>query len=309
MSTRRLPRSGNVPLAILLPLMLAAACAATPVSAQTEAAEPRAGESHRPAVLVELFTSQGCSSCPPADDLVEHWLQNEEFGDDVIFLSFHVDYWDSLGWPDPYASTANTQRQYAYAEAMGEKGVYTPQLVVNGHAHLAGTRARTARDVIRAAVRAQRRTPTQIELMQVETKRDGRNSVVNVTVKGARKGALIQAAFAENRRENRVPRGENAGRTLRSAAVVRAVSAPVLPARRGPTQLNLKLPEDVQAADWQAGQIVVWAQAQGNMRVFGAVKGPTLAPESSSQPLSAAHNPPPTHATKTSSRPEKPKQP
>ena len=86
-------------------------------------------------VVVELFTSQGCSSCPPAED----WLASIAGRDDVIALALHVDYWDYLGWADPFANPAFTKRQKAYARHMGEKMIYTPQVIVNGGARLEGS--------------------------------------------------------------------------------------------------------------------------------------------------------------------------
>ena len=87
--------------------------------------------------VVELFTSQGCSSCPPADELLAE--VQEQYGDDVITLSYHVDYWDYIGWKDPFASQAITQKQYAYATAFRSRQVYTPQAVINGNSHFTGS--------------------------------------------------------------------------------------------------------------------------------------------------------------------------
>lgn len=84
--------------------------------------------------VVELFTSQGCASCPPADETLRKMIQNG----DVLGLSYHVDYWNYLGWADSLASKENTERQYGYARALGRNGVYTPQAVVNGRDHVKG---------------------------------------------------------------------------------------------------------------------------------------------------------------------------
>ena len=87
--------------------------------------------------LVELFTSQGCSSCPPADKLLGELVKRK----DVIALTFPVDYWDYLGWKDTLASPANSKRQRAYAKMRGDRQVYTPQMVINGHTHVIGNRS------------------------------------------------------------------------------------------------------------------------------------------------------------------------
>ncbi len=89
-----------------------------------------------PKAVVEVFTSQGCHSCPPADKIVEKFSQEG----DVLAISVHVDYWDYLGWKDIFASKENTLRQYGYARSMGESQVYTPQAVINGRDHVVGSR-------------------------------------------------------------------------------------------------------------------------------------------------------------------------
>ena len=94
----------------------------------------RAGDIETPAGVVELFTSQGCSSCPPADKALETLAREGK----VVALAYHVDYWNYLGWADTMASKENTERQYAYARMFGRSGVYTPQAVINGRDHRNG---------------------------------------------------------------------------------------------------------------------------------------------------------------------------
>lgn len=94
-----------------------------------------AGDIASPKGVVELFTSQGCASCPPADSALKQLVDQG----DVVALSYHVDYWNYLGWTDTLASKENTERQYGYAHSMGRSGVYTPQAIINGRAHVKGT--------------------------------------------------------------------------------------------------------------------------------------------------------------------------
>jgi hypothetical protein len=94
-----------------------------------------AGEAKTPKGVVELFTSQGCSSCPPADTALAQLVKQG----DMVVLSYHVDYWNYLGWTDTLSSKENTERQYGYAKTMGRSGVYTPQAIINGREHVKGT--------------------------------------------------------------------------------------------------------------------------------------------------------------------------
>ena len=103
------------------------------VAAGLFAAAAAWADSSKP-VGVELFTSQGCSSCPPADRILGHLADRE----DVIALGFHVNYWDRLGWPDPFATEAGTERQYAYSPVLGRRNVYTPQMVIDGRYDVVG---------------------------------------------------------------------------------------------------------------------------------------------------------------------------
>jgi len=108
--------------------------ALTAAAALLAAGAAHAGDTARPRAVVELFTSQGCTSCPPADKV---FIGLAESGD-VVALSYHVDYWDYLGWRDTLASEANTARQHAYGRSFGTRSVYTPQAVVNGRVHMSG---------------------------------------------------------------------------------------------------------------------------------------------------------------------------
>lgn len=108
--------------------------------------------------VAELFTSQGCSSCPPADAVAGRLRANPA----VVVLSFHVNYWDGLGWKDPFASQASTDRQHAYARSLGERSVFTPQLIVNGTQSLVGSRESEVQRAIAAAGKAA--LPVQVKL-------------------------------------------------------------------------------------------------------------------------------------------------
>src|SRR5678816_1982458 len=126
-----------------LPLLSLFACAAEANPSPTPA-NPNDGP-----VVLELFTSQGCSSCPPADRLLSSFIKEGEVaGRQVVALSFHVDYWNDLGWADPFSLPAWTERQRQYAEALGDNRVYTPELVVAGQTGFVGSNGGQIRQAI-----------------------------------------------------------------------------------------------------------------------------------------------------------------
>jgi hypothetical protein len=167
-------------------------------------------------VLVELFSSEGCSSCPPADATLRDMDEAQPITNvHVIALEFHVDYWNYLGWKDPFSSAEFSARQRDYGKIMKRAGVYTPQAVVDGQVEMVGSdKARLAEAVANAA-------KTQHVLVQL--KREG--ETVSITVPGKTNVAYrVVAAQVERGLRTDVPRGENAGKTLQHAPVVRELA-------------------------------------------------------------------------------------
>lgn len=160
----------------------------------------------RPKAVVELFTSQGCSSCPPADAILKR-LADEG---DVVALAYHIDYWDYLGWKDTLASSENTERQRAYAKALGARSVYTPQTIVNGRQHMNGASARK----VDAAIERMAEGDDALSV-DVSARREG-DSVVIVTGDSSSGYAKAHILLVVCRPATSVEirRGENAGRTL-----------------------------------------------------------------------------------------------
>jgi hypothetical protein len=232
----------------------------------------------RRAVLVELYTSQGCSSCPPADAFVRALPALGLGLDKVIPLTFHVDYWDRLGWRDPFASAAFTKRQEWYAAsgklrspdgAAGLDGLYTPQMIVSGGVHFSGQRRDVAaREMARAGAR-----PPPFDLA---VKAAVRGSAVELTVQIPEPGGVrrdqdwrLVAALAAKRARTAVARGENAGETLEEASVVRALSDRVsVPEGNGAVRVQLVKPADLA---WADVDVVVFAQSEAT-REIGAVR-------------------------------------
>jgi hypothetical protein len=169
-----------------------------------------AGE--RPTV-VELFTSEGCSSCPPADALLAELAGRP----DVLALSFHVDYWDRLGWKDPFSSPDATRRQHGYADLLGLATVYTPQMVVDGRWQAVGSDRREVEQALGSARRNRDGVPIAIAVdhgrAQITLGSGGGDGVA---------GALLLICF-DRRHVTAVSRGENGGRTLSHVDVVRSI--------------------------------------------------------------------------------------
>jgi len=171
-------------------------------------------------VLVELFTSEGCSSCPPADALLSEIIDRSPIaGVHVIGLSEHVDYWNQLGWRDPFSDalfTARQQKYAAHATGAAVDNVYTPQIVVDGETALVGSDASAARAAIAAAAR-RRKAPVRLQWTS------GAPLTLDVVIEGspADAGSRLLVAVAEDDVRVSVPRGENAGHTLAHSGVTR----------------------------------------------------------------------------------------
>lgn len=169
-----------------------------------------------PPVVVELYTSQGCSSCPPADA----YLQELAKQDGVLALSMHVDYWNGLGWPDPFSSTVVTDRQRAYRAALDGRYVYTPQMVIGGRTHAVGSHRLEVATAI-AEVRRQMKGAPSLAVSHGADKQ----VTVRIGAGQASEPATLWLVAFDDRHTTAVPRGENAGRTLTYVNVVRDLRA------------------------------------------------------------------------------------
>jgi hypothetical protein len=174
-------------------------------------------------VLLELFTSEGCSSCPPADRLLEVLDEKQPVaGADLIVLSEHVDYWNHLGWSDPFSSAQFSARQEQYNRSAPD-GVYTPQLVVDGRFRFVGSDQREASSAIQQAIRE-----PKIPIAISNVARDGQGVRAHIELPAAdqtfrNRRAVLYVAIADNRAESHVARGENAGHALAHVAVTRVL--------------------------------------------------------------------------------------
>lgn len=204
-------------------------------------------------VVVELFTSQGCSSCPPADKLMHDLAAR----DDVIALALHVDYWDYIGWKDQYADPANTRRQHAYAHEGGRKMVYTPQMIVNGQRDIVGTRSMELADLI--AEERDRPLPATLKAT-----RTGGTLRVEATGTGPVEPCDVYLVRYDPERSIAITRGENAGRTLSYYNVVDNWQVIGRWDGRGPLRIDTQLTGDLPS--------VVLLQRPGPGRIMAAAR-------------------------------------
>lgn len=194
---------------------------------RTVSAEPRptAYATTRTPVLVELFTSEGCSDCPPADALLEKLDRSQPVPDtQLVVLSEHVDYWNDIGWKDPYSSHEFSIRQGDYAHRFRLDSAYTPQMVVDGDVQFVGSDERRAIQAIEGAAKVEK-VPVALSSVRLEG-----NMVVAHVESGAlpsstdSKSASVLIALADDYDQSNVRGGENAGRTLTHVAVVRSLT-------------------------------------------------------------------------------------
>ena len=214
----------------------------------------------KPFALVELFTSEGCSSCPPADRLLAQLAaEARDSGEPVYTLSFHVDYWNYLGWADPYSDPAFSARQRAYSQALRDR-VYTPQMIVNGRRSFVGSdEARARRDLAEALKR-----PASITLNAGVSPVTAEGVLlVSYAAPDLPADAVVHLAVVERGLSQNVTRGENTGRTLGHDNVVRVFETVEAPFGK----VNLELPA---ALDLANASLVAFAQDVKSMAVLGA---------------------------------------
>lgn len=240
------------------------ACAQSP-----EAGAPSASTTESHPVLVELFTSEGCSSCPPADALLEKMDDQPIPGTQLIVLSEHVTYWDHDGWKDPNSSSALTDRQSFYEDALGLKTPYTPQIIVDGTSLLSIGDARQVQNIFEKA-KAAAKVSIRIDDVTVDA---GNPSVLlaRISAEGNsdHRSADVYVAVALNRVESQVLRGENGGRHLVHVAVVEQLTK-IGKLQKGKSferevQLKLKPGEDPKNL-----RIIAFVQESGPGKVIGA---------------------------------------
>jgi hypothetical protein len=226
---------------------------------------PAGAGAGEPKAVLELFTSQGCSSCPAADKLLAGYAKR----DDVIALSFSVDIWDYLGWPDTLASHDNTERQRDYARKFGDSQVYTPQMIVNGASHIVGSQGpKIDKAIVDSELAGGLPVPVSITMS---------DDAVNIEVAAANaawpmRGTLWLVLFDKSRTVT-IDRGENKGRTITYSNVVRKMQR--LQMWKG-KPISISLP---QAELYESGAdgCAVLLQTEAEGRLPGTILGAAMA--------------------------------
>ncbi|MEQ9426057.1 MAG: DUF1223 domain-containing protein [Cyclobacteriaceae bacterium] len=218
--------------------------------------------------VVELFTSQGCSSCPRADQNLSELIKtSEKNGDNVMALSFHVDYWDRLGWKDPYSSAQFTERQKKYASTLRSSNIYTPQMIVNGKVEFVGSQQSKLETEVKKALN--HAPETALKLVETELKQGNLRVKYEVVGKVGTK-LKLNLAIVQKDIETAVPKGENRGRTLRHDNVVRAFqSIPINKA--GLISLSIEVLEGI---DFTNSSLIGYVQEGSHESVIAANNAP-----------------------------------
>jgi hypothetical protein len=214
------------------------------------------------AVVVELFTSEGCSSCPAAEEVFGELLK--EYGEKklpVFFLAYHVDYWNYLGWNDRFSSMEFTQRQQSYANAFGLQSVYTPQMIVNGQTEFVGSNRSKAEHAIEKVLSS--KSDLQIDLKGCFIQSDSAIKVVYLFSKPS-PGVKLNFAVVEQGIARNVTRGENAGKRLIHYNVVRAMKS--VSEQEG-SEAVIYIPPDVVLEN---ASVIAFAQVEMSMEILAA---------------------------------------
>ncbi len=236
----------------LFPLYLTVSCFAPDGNEPNTAGIPEVETSP---VLIELFTSEGCSSCPPADRLLKRLAAEKK--ENIYVLSFHVDYWNYIGWKDPFSQARFSDRQRQYARQFSLQSIYTPQIVVNGTAEFVGSDEQRLRAAI---TKKSTLSPVQV----AATRKD--NATLHLSCSWPDTGPLLlQAALVRKEATTAVKRGENSGKTLHHVNVVQQLKT--VEAKGGTGTVAMEFPAGVIEADYQ---IIVFTQNKKDLSIEAA---------------------------------------
>ena len=219
-----------------------------------------------PIAVVELFTSQGCSSCPPADRLLTETIEDvKKSGKKIYALSYHVDYWNRLGWKDPFSNKTFSERQSKYVSGLNINGAYTPQMIVNGVTEFVGSNKTALTRNIELALN----TKALVRFFSVATTLlDDKTLKLNYALEGGYKNCSINFALVYLTETTQVKNGENGGRTLTNDNIVTQLKTTNIQSD-GIGELNLPLPVGLQKNNTA---LIAFVQQKNDNKIIGAVK-------------------------------------
>jgi hypothetical protein len=249
-------------------MALATACASRAAAPSPMALHqsPPGADSKR-AILVELFTAEGCSSCPPADDLlraIDGKTTNE--GAVIVGVSEHVTYWDHDGWKDPYDADAITDRQNEYERQFHVDSAYTPQMVVNGETQVVGSDGKA---LLQAIQKAGTESGPTVNIVSAKLDGDAMDAVVSFAGNLPKHGADVYAVIAQDETTEHVLRGENKGRTLAHASVARVLVKAAKIHEAGQSSVHVALPTGLSATAGTRRHLIIWVQEPDAGHVLG----------------------------------------
>jgi hypothetical protein len=210
--------------------------------------------------VLELFTSEGCSSCPTADEALAA-VQKATEGKPVYILAFHVDYWNTLGWKDRYSNADFSKRQRRYGDLLNAQ-VYTPQLVVNGETEFVGSDL----GAINSSLSKQLSVAPNPNL-SLQVSQTGETVVVHYKANHPAKGSYLQIAIVQKNAQTKVERGENAGHTLSHVQIVRKLQT--LPLNVAESDVKITLPKEINGQAWE---VIGLIQDESTGKISGAAK-------------------------------------
>lgn len=223
-----------------------------------------ASGSFEPVAVIELFTSQGCSSCPPADHLLTQTINEaKKDGTKIYALSFHVDYWNRLGWADPFSTKEYSQRQSDYAAQLNLTSVYTPQMIVNGSREFVGSDAGSLKSALSEALGT--KNPAAFKTFTASMQ-PGQAPEINYSLEGNYSNCKINIALVSLSETTSVKRGENSGLTLTNENIVRQFVSTDASANGTVHFKNTPLPSEGNTA------VIAYLQEKNDLKIIAAAK-------------------------------------
>ena len=215
-----------------------------------------------PIAVVELFTSEGCSSCPPADRLASQIYKSYKSQNKPVFvLAFHVDYWDYIGWKDRFAKHEFSERQHLYGEKFNLRSIYTPQMIVNGTTQFVGSDSEAAENAIKDVLKTNSQYGISMEVSWVDSKQ----LKIKYSLTSAPENAVINIALVEKNLSTDVKRGENSGRKLEHDNVVREFDTSIAKEK---SERKLRVAEDINLTN---STLIAYVQDKNSFKILGAV--------------------------------------